>query len=236
MDSAKARYEQGQYKLSVQDGVWKAGQMASLLESIQDKSSIRRYADVGCGPGDVLVHLRERLLRAGFPLEKVYGYDIAPFPEGLTSSHPEILFRQADVLDSDECFDLVTANDVLEHMSAAQKFLERIAKRTRYLAIHMPLDDRLSVLFTNQYNYRLREVGHLNFWNPSSAINLITSAGIQPLRVHFTPGFMAPSGRERPLQLLAMPIRFLIGTISCGLAASTVGGYSLAILGRGMLP
>ncbi|MCX7390981.1 MAG: hypothetical protein NTX02_07305, partial [Planctomycetia bacterium] len=62
---------------------------------------------------------------------------------------------------------------------------------------HIPLDDRLSVTLTQQWNYRLQDVGHLSFWNPASAITMLTSAGLEPLGCLLSPGFLAPSGRVR---------------------------------------
>ncbi len=108
-----------------------------------------------------------------------------------------------------------------------------IARRARYVALHMPLDDRWSVLLRNQWNYRLGPVGHITFWNPATALNCVTSAGVVPVACRFTPGFLAPSGRERWTQWLVLPVRGLAWLVSPGLAAITVGGVSLAVLGEG---
>jgi SAM-dependent methyltransferase len=236
MDPARERYLKGEYKIADIDGLWKARQMCNLIRSIPDKQTIKSYADIGCGQGAVMTNLVDLLVEDGLPLRKIVGYDISPFPEGLTQAHPKIEFRQGDFLEDGERFDLITLNDVLEHLSAPQDFLSKVGERARYVAMHIPLDDRWSVLLSNQYNYRIKDIGHLNFWNPSSAFNLISAAGIQPLQSKFTPGFLAPSGRGRLIQILSIPIRFMVGAISPGLAALTTGGYSLAVLGRGRLP
>jgi hypothetical protein len=114
--------------------------------------------------------------------------------------------------------------------------LKILSTRARYLAFHIPLDDRLSVLLTNQYNYRLNTVGHISFWSPASALTLLTASGLQPLSCYFTKGVYAPSSRLTLLQKIAFPVRAVITSVSPGLAAMTVGGVSLAVLCRGRLP
>lgn len=234
-DPTKARYVEDRYHPPDKDGPFKARQLRQLIEAIPDKESITSYADVGCGDGSTLTCIRKELCEAGFPIRRVAGYDISPFPDGLEQAHPEIEFIHGDFFESGEDFDLITLNDVIEHVGAPQDFLSRIGMRARYVALHIPLDDRLIVLLTNQYNYRLQDVGHLSFWNPSSAINLLTSAGFLPLHCRVTPGFLAPSSRERVLQWLALPVRALGWLISPGLTAITVGGVSLAVLCRTQL-
>jgi SAM-dependent methyltransferase len=232
-DPARERYVSGAYRLAVEDGEWKARQMLSVLERIPDRSSIRRYADVGCGQGDVLANLHRGLIEAGFPLDATYGYDVSPSVTHAQERHPHIRFVHADLLSSDECFDLITLNDVLEHVTAPQRFLASIGERARYVGIHMPLDARLSVLLPDQLNHRLCSVGHISFWTPFSALNLVTDAGLLPIACRFTPGFMAPSGRQHLRQWLALPARFAVWQLSPALASLTTGGVSLAILARG---
>lgn len=207
--------------------------MLALLNNIPDRKMIRNYADVGCGHGDVISHMDMFLKKAGFPIERTCGYDISPFPKDLQAKHPGINFIQRDFLSTTECFDLITLNDVLEHISSPQKFLERIADRTHYLALHIPLDARLSVLLADQFNFRLSKVGHISFWTPFSALNLLSASGFLPLGCRFTPGFLAPSGRERLLQWLALPARCAFWFLSPGLTATALGGVSLAVLARG---
>lgn len=129
--------------------------------------------------------------------------------------------------------DLATLNDVIEHVTCPQTLLAAVARRCRYVALHIPLDDRLSVLICDQWNRRIGPVGHISFWNTASALNMITSSGLLPLYCRFTPGFLAPSGRKRLVQKLALPIRMLMYVGNPGCAATTVGGVSLAVLCRG---
>lgn len=233
MNPAEERYRRGQYDNPDIDGPWKAAQICRLLKQIPDIQSIKTYADIGCWQGGVFTNLVALMRKSGFQLERIVGYDISPIPESVKKAHPDLEFRQVDFLQDNRSFDLITLNDILEHISAPQKFLAKVGEKARYLGIHIPLDDRWSVLLADQYNYRIKQVGHLSFWNPASAFNLAAASGLLVLHSFLTPGFLAPSGRLTTPQKLALPVRFLIGAISPVLASVTVGGYSLAMLCRG---
>lgn len=236
VDHARTRYEQGEYDTYFGDDQWKAQQMAAVIAAIPEPRDIRTFADIGCGNGGMLIHMCSELKELGFSLHQTVGYDIAPISKDSIATNPHITFKQVDFRDDDQSYDLVTLNDVIEHVGQPQQLLQQVAARARYVALHIPLDDRLSVTLTNQYNYRLGSVGHINFLNPSSAINLLTSAGLLPLQCHFTPGFLAPSGRQRFAQRMVIPLRYMTWLLSPSLAARTVGGVSLAVLCRGTRP
>lgn len=231
MSKAVERYETGLYDVDFGDDAWKADQMVRALANIPDPHTITRYADVGCGNGGVFAGIRQRLVDRSFPIRRAVGYDVVP--EEKFRKAAGIVFKRMDFLADDEQFDLITLNDVVEHVTSPQSFVAGIAGRARYIALHMPLDDRLSVLISNQYNYRLRTVGHLSFWTPATALNLLTNAGLTPLWCGLTPGFMAPSGRVRMIQRVALAFRWVMWRVNPGLMATTIGGASLAVLCRG---
>lgn len=233
MTSATDRYAHGFYDVDFGDEAWKADQMARALTHIPDPETVTRYADVGCGNGGVFVGIRSRLLANGFPIQRAVGYDIIPEEKFRDPQEPGIVFKRMDFFFDDEQFDLITLNDVVEHVVSPHNFLAGIARRARYVALHMPLDDRLSVLITDQYNFRLDSVGHISFWNPATALNMLTSSGLTPLWCGLTPGFMAPSGRARTIQRIAFVFRWAMWRINPGLMATTIGGASLAVLCRG---
>ena len=236
MNSASARYRDGSYDFNFGDDVWKAREMQKVIALIPDMTAINSYADVGCGNGGVFVSLYRELVRNGFPLQRAVGYDVASAYAETAARNPDVEFRTADFLEDGCEFDLVTLHDVIEHVTTPQVLLAGIARRSRYVALHIPLDDRLSVLLANDWNRRISIVGHISMWNVASALNILTASGLLPLKCRFTPGFSAPSGRVRWLQKAALPIRMLAYALSPGLTATTVGGVSLAVLCKGARP
>jgi hypothetical protein len=233
MTSAANRYEEGNYAVEFGDDDWKADQMAQLVAHIPDPESIGSYSDIGCGSGGVFAGIRDRLVSRGFPIQRAVGYDVLPEQHFKFAIRSELQFKRMDFLADDEEFDLITLNDVVEHVLSPQTFLAGIGRRARYVALHIPLDDRLSVLMSNQYNFRIGPVGHISFWSPASALNLATASGLTPLWCCLTPGFMAPSGRVRAIQRAAFVFRWLTWQINPGLMAATMGGASFALLCRG---
>jgi len=207
--------------------------MLKVIGRIPDARTVTSYADIGCGNGGVFVSLYRELILNGFPLQRAIGYDIASAWREVAATSPEVEFKTADFIEDGIDVDLATLNDVLEHVTSPQTLLAGVGRRCRYVALHMPLDDRTSVLLADQWNRRIGVVGHISMWNTASALNMITSSGLTPLYCRFTPGFLAPSGRKRLLQRLAMPARMLMYAASPGVTAATVGGVSLAVLCRG---
>jgi SAM-dependent methyltransferase len=233
VNPAVARYKDGSYDFNFGDDLWKARQMHKVIARIPDTHSVKSYADIGCGNGGTFVSLYRELVQHGFLLQRAVGYDIASAWKDMAAKSPDVEFKTADFLEDSAEFDLATLNDVIEHVPSPQTLLAEVGRRCRYVALHIPLDDRLSVLLANQWNFRLATVGHISMWNIASALNTLTASGLVPLYCRFSPGFLAPSSRQRLLQRLALPVRMLAYAVSPGLTAATVGGVSLAVLCRG---
>jgi hypothetical protein len=233
MNPSAVRYQTGNYDFDFGDDLWKAHQMLKVIERIPDTPTIRSYADIGCGNGGVFVSLYKSLIQKGFLLRRAIGYDIASAWHRAAAMNPEVEFKTADFLEDGVEVDLATVNDVIEHVSSPQTLLAGIARRCRYVALHIPLDDRLSVVLADQWNFRIGQVGHISFWNAASALTMLTASGLLPLYCRFTPGFLAPSGRARLVQRLVLPFRWMMYAVNPGLTAATVGGVSLAVLCRG---
>ena len=117
---------------------------------IPDPHSVMSYADIGCGNGGVFAALYAGLVQGGFPLRRAVGYDIASAWKATAAKYPPVEFKQLDFLEDETEFDLATLNDVLEHVTSPHLLLAGVARRCRYVALHIPLDDRLSVLLADQ--------------------------------------------------------------------------------------
>ena len=227
------RYSTGTYNNQFGDADFKSRTLLDLLKGFPEiATSFKTYADVGCGDGTVFVSILQKLPRLGCHLKEAVGYDISPPSVKSIDLPPGSQIVQADFLSCSLCYDLVTLIDVIEHVLEPQEYLRAVAKRSRFVLLHIPLDDRLSVTLTQQWNYRLQDVGHLSFWNPASAITMLTSAGLEPLGCLLTPGFLAPSGRVRLSQKIMLPLRWLAWRLNPGFTAATIGGVSLAVLCR----
>jgi hypothetical protein len=235
MNAATTRYELGNYDFDFGDDEWKAKQMMKVISKISDPSSIHSFADVGCGNGGTSVQIVKLLKERGFPVRCAAGYDLASAWKSTAQTHTEVAFRCADFTQQETVFDLVTLNDVIEHVLCPIEFCRAVAQRARYVALHIPLDNRLATYVSKDWNRRLSEIGHISFWNVASALTTLTAAGLFPLYCILTPGFSAPSGRKRLAQRLFLPIRAIAYAASPDLTALTFGGVSLAVLSKGLI-
>jgi SAM-dependent methyltransferase len=141
MNTSDLRYRTGNYHFDSGDDLWNTREMRQVIERIPDIHTITSYADIGCGTGGVFVSLYKELVRKGFALRRAIGYDIASAWHEVGAKHPEVDFKTADFLDDDIELDLATRNDVIEHVSSPQTLLAGVARRCRYVALHVPITE-----------------------------------------------------------------------------------------------
>ena len=229
------QYVSGEYYASHerpdQDASFKTNAFLNLLDAVHPvgKAWLKSYADVGCGGGGVTVQINDALRRRGYPLEKSAGYDISPHVHLLR--HPNVEFLEEDFCATQEHYSLVTLFDVIEHVPDPVGFLQLVAERCDFIALHIPLDRSLVNCFFDRFHHRLHPPGHLSILDAPGALNLVTAGRITTLDYAYTHGYGAPSGTMTLLQRIAFPFRYALAHISPWLAQRLVGGVSLMVLG-----
>jgi len=136
-----------------------------------------RVLDVGCGGGAFLNRLSDLL--AG---EEFLGIDVSDTPVAHASnSHRKANVRYAkmDVGDVRERFDLVTANDVFEHVDDYLGFLRQLRKLGRTFYFNIPLDMTAWDVARHGYMHSRRSVGHLHYFSKRSALATLEYAGFE---------------------------------------------------------
>jgi hypothetical protein len=227
------RYIEGSYDQEFGDASFKAKHLVKLLARYPDLlGKVQTYADVGCGDGTVFAAVLDRMLENGFQLRCAKGYEVSPLSDKKLLLPTFASIIRQDFIAGSETYDLISLIDVVEHLVSPSDYLRAVSRRSNFALLHIPLDDRLSVYLAQQWNFRLQNIGHLSFWNPASALSMLTNSALEPLACSFTPGFLAPSGRVGFLQKLFLPIRWGLWTVSPGITARTMGGVSMAVLCR----
>jgi SAM-dependent methyltransferase len=231
-------YTQGGYLArhpgwSVADSAWKA---SHILEMIGRHAFVpKRVCDVGCGAGEVLRQLHDRL--PGQDITFV-GYDISP--QALELAHEReserLSFKLAHLPQDDEAsFDLLLVIDVIEHVEDPFGFLRKLATKTTHTILHIPLD--LSAL-NMMLPHRLIEIhrardGHIHYFVRESALALLADVGMEVVDDCFTfpGGQLTPNLLNRKGRALQRAQRAL-AAFSPTLAARVLGGFSLLVLAR----
>jgi hypothetical protein len=210
------------------DSAWKAGHIARLLE--KNWIAPRTLCEIGCGAGEVLCSLSTRL----DPSARLIGYDISPSAFAICSrkSSERVTFRLANLLDTDERYDVAMAIDVFEHVEDYFGFLRKLRAKADYKVFHIPLElSAQEVLRGRPLIEARRKVGHIHHFSKDTALATLEDCGYTVIE-HFYTAWCS----ELPTQgwksaLLKWP-RAALFRLKPDLAVRALGGYSLMVLAR----
>jgi len=217
------------------DAAYKIVELQKLLESSRQFPSLfplSRVADVGCGSGHTTFLLQAMCSQNGYGDNDIYieGYDVHPAILNY-QNNATVRFVRGDFCALDvPVFDLVVLFDVIEHIPAPVEFLRQVALRTRFVVLHIPLDDSIFSWLRNLPLENLRKPGHLLVMDSSTALNIVAMAGLRAMLFRFSPVFRAPSGSISRAQKLLNPLRTLLYYFNPYLLQKTLGGTSLMVL------
>ena len=218
-----------------EDATYKAKALFNVIEKYINNNPliITSYADIGCGSGKIVKLLSDKLININHPLDKIYGYDVSPHVNNLKDE--KIIYKHADFLNESSTFDLVTLNDVFEHVPDPISFLKNIGSKSKYVLMHIPLEDSFLVNYRNLQNKKIKDPGHLIFLNKNSALNLISFAGMQIVEYDWSYATInAPSNRTTILQKIIFPLKKIVIKINPYLY-SKIFGFSLVVLAKGSI-
>ncbi|MBN1766195.1 MAG: class I SAM-dependent methyltransferase [Sedimentisphaerales bacterium] len=151
-----------------------------------------RLLDIGCGHGHFLALAR----REGF---EVVGIEAANVPADYAVENFDVSVMKQNILEidlPDESFDVITAWDVIEHVSDPKAVLQRCAawlKPDGLLALRFPSArwQKIKAVLLHQMLSSKRAVFgptmHLYFFNQDTITQMCREAGLHPIRVKTTP-------------------------------------------------
>ncbi len=198
----------------------------------EHKKQILSYADIGCGSGAIIKLLSNELKLNFNELQLVKGFDISPHVNNLFVDG--IDFSCQDFTKTEDRYDLVTLNDVFEHISNPLFFLKEIGKRAKIVIMHIPLEDCLNVNLRDLQKKKIKNPGHLVYLNVNSAINLITLSGLKIIDYDYSKSVInAPSNNKSFFQKILYPLKYIVLKINPYLY-SKIFGMSLVVLAEGI--
>lgn len=212
----------------VEESPWKAKQILRMMR--QSGIVPRTICEVGCGAGEVLKQLQERMDTAC----SFWGYEISPqaFELCQPRANEKLQFILADIRqEKDIYFDLILIMDVIEHLEDYYSFLRDIRPKSEYKIIHLPLD--LSVQGLVRPNSLLgvrRAYGHIHYFTKDVAIQMLKDVGYEVLDYFYAPRSIGLADNLAKKLLIAP--RLLFYSIHKDLAVLILGGYSLLILAK----
>ncbi|MCX5677929.1 MAG: class I SAM-dependent methyltransferase [Candidatus Omnitrophica bacterium] len=137
-------------------------------------SRVKSVCDVGCGVGNLLLALEDRLADAK-------GIDTSDESLSLARTKitsPRIRLEKKSALELDEQFDLVFLTDILEHIqddrSMIRSLHDKVVKKNGYLIMTVPAHRRLYSKFD-------RNAGHYRRYDKAALLALLKEGGFEPM-------------------------------------------------------
>jgi SAM-dependent methyltransferase len=214
------RYTSGAYLAEnpdwhVADSPWKAQQVLRALRGWEP----RTICEVGCGAGEILRQLHDRL-----PAAELVGYEIAPAALELAESRrtERLRFRLQDAAQDGQRFELMLLMDIIEHVPDPIGFLAGLRFKADRVMVHIPLDlCVLSTLRPGALLEKRRALGHVHYFTEETAVATVLDAGYRVLDAMPTRTFelWGPSWKGRTARRLLRE----------RLSRRILGGYSLLV-------
>lgn len=212
----------------VEESPWKAKQIMRLIK--QSGIAPRTICEVGCGAGEVLKQLQEKM----DPTCSFCGYEISPqaFELSKPRAHGRLHFKLADISkEEDAFFDLMLILDVIEHLEDYFSFLRDLGPKSHYKIIHLPLDLSVQSLLRRNSLLGVRKAyGHIHYFTKDVALQMLKDVGYEVLEYFYAPRSIGLA--DNIAKKLLIPPRVLFFSIHKDLAVRILGGYSLLVLAK----
>jgi predicted TPR repeat methyltransferase len=208
------------------DAAFKAGKVLQVLG--QRTTGLQHLAEVGCGTGDILLHLQQQL-----PAHvQLQGFDIAADAIKLAQpkSNERLQFTCTDFTQHQPAqpYDVLLVIDVIEHIENYFQFIRDIAPKARYTVFHIPLDMSLWTLFREQMLIESKQrVGHIHNFTEDFIKSVLTDAGYTIIDRLYTPALVQPKGFK---QKMVEGLRSLLFKLSPRFCSKTMGWVSVMLL------
>lgn len=225
------RYTSGAYQVAntswhAEDSLWKATHIAAALARVPE--ALNTVCEIGCGAGDILVHLAKLL-----PSTRFDGFEISEQAYSLCApkATPRIGYHNADLLANDKYYDALLCIDVFEHVENYMQFLRDIRLKARYKVFHIPLDLSVASLIRGTPLRARASVGHLHYFTKETAVATLSDCGYDILHVDYTPSFRDLGGTGF-LARCTRPLRSALYRAAPDATVRFLGGCSLIVLAR----
>jgi len=210
------------------DSPWKADLVRAVLSDHEIHPS--SLCEIGCGAGDVLVHLQRYYAQCRF-----YGYDISPQAAAFWKDHEQhgIAFRQGDYFKlRSETYDVLLMLDVIEHLRDPFTFLERLRDTSSHFVFLIPLDlSAMTVLRGGPLIDARSNEGHIHYYTKDLAIATLKDCGFEIIDWRYSGAGIRGPQRTLKTRLAVVP-RLALYALHKDLGVRALGGETLVVLAR----
>ena len=153
---------------------------AAHIKAMVGFDSFGRVVDVGAGEGSLLQILDDcRFARELYALEISQSGAAAITARGLKTLVETRQFDGYEIPYADRFFDLAILCHVLEHVEHERVLLRELRRVARHIIIEIPIEHGLRI---NRRIASGARFGHINFYLPATALNLLRTSGLRVIR------------------------------------------------------
>jgi len=151
------------------------------LQEVAGAERFGKVLDVGAGEGSLL----SRMEKVDFG-ESLYAVEISESGAEAIRSRQLSRLREVQIFDGytipypDKFFDLAICIHVLEHVEHERILLSEMKRVARRVIIEVPLENVFSL--ERKLAGKVDPYGHINFYTPTSFINLLRTSGLVPIK------------------------------------------------------
>lgn len=212
----------------VDESPFKVEQILRMLR--KNRLQPKTICEVGCGAGEVLKLLRERMEETC----DFRGYDISPQALEMSKSREteRLRFQLGDISREEGVFfDMLLVLDVVEHVEDYFGFLRGIRPKGDLKIFHFPLDLSVQAVLRKRGLLKRRELyGHIHYFTRETALHSLEDVGYQVLDQFYTPRCIELA--KETIQKIASLPRRICFAMHEDLTVRILGGYSLLVLAR----
>ncbi len=218
----------------VEDSPWKARQIYRLITNNNLQNDSLTMCEVGCGAGEILVHLSNQLE----PDCRFIGYDISPQLQDFWKERESdrIKFMCRDFLETGDYYDVLMFIDIIEHIEDYIGFLRKIKDRGNYKIFNFPLEIfALKALLGHKYLESRSKYGHIHYFNKDICLALLKELDFEILDYFYAPSAIELSSTSTSISVLSKMAKFprmILSKFSTDLTAKLLGGFSLFVLAK----
>jgi len=214
----------------VEDSPWKATQVLKMIA--RNKLQPKTIVEIGCGAGEILNQLYERLEDKKIQFS---GFEISPDAFKLCEQRQKerLSFYQEDLLETSNNYDLLLMIDVFEHVEDYLGFTRKAAEKATYKIYHIPLDMSIYALLINNFKYIRTPGGHIHYFNQFTALGTLKDTGQEIVDWFYTKTALEVHNKNITLFNRFMNFLRRVGfRIKPDFTVKALGGFALMVLTR----
>ncbi len=213
-----------------EDAEFKVENCLRLLLKNAKPSKEWKVIDIGCGAGKFL-HALSKQLAGDFTGVDVS--EVAVAEANIKHARKNVRYLRTNLADVTPTYDLLTMNDVFEHVDDYLGFLRESARLSSLFYFNIPLDMTAWEVLRHGYMRERATLGHIHYFSKRSALATLEYAGFEIIEAEYNHTTLLQMKKKPTIRgIIAAAPRLLTFKLAPDLSVHLLGGASLSVLCR----